>query len=163
MMISGDLICYNVSRIKQDAEREMRKKKEKTAEVVEIVQVTVEVKERKQASAQELIRRMLVDDFLFQAVSKRATSFGERILLRSADAGVEAQLGTYRICFYHNENGEETPENTLPTKRAPHCFDTDQRGLIKEYLIRAVGKPVGKKGRAKSNQIELFPAQQKAA
>ncbi|HEX8266869.1 MAG TPA: hypothetical protein VF596_15815 [Pyrinomonadaceae bacterium] len=142
----------------------MRKKKEKIAEVVEIVKA-VEVKERKQASAQELIRRVLVDDFLFQPVSKRATSFGERILLRSPEANVEAHLGVYRICFYLNEtqNGEESSPNNLPTKRAPRCFDTDHRGLIKEYLIRVVGQPVGKKGRAKSNQIELFPAQKEAA
>ena len=142
----------------------MRKKKEKIAEVVEIVKA-VEVKERKQASAQELIRRVLVDDFLFQPVSKRATSFGERILLRSPEANVEAHLGVYRICFYLNETevGEESSPNNLPTKRAPRCFDTDHRGLIKEYLIRVVGQPVGKKGRGKSNQIELFPAQKEAA
>ena len=142
----------------------MRKKKEKIAEVVEIVKA-VEVKERKQASAQELIRRVLVDDFLFQPVSKRATSFGERILLRSPEATVEAHLGVYRICFYLNEaqNGEDSMAINLPTKRAPRCFDTDQRSLIKEFLIRVVGQPVGKKGRVKSNQIELFPAQKEAA
>lgn len=142
----------------------MRKKKEKVAEVVEIVEA-VEVKVRKQASAQELIRRMLVDDFLFQSVSSRATSFGERMLLRSPGANVEAQLGVYRVCFYLNdtETGENSSPNNLPTKRAPRCFDTDHRGSIKEYLIRVVGQPVGKKGRAKSNQIELFPAQKEAA
>ncbi len=142
----------------------MRKKKEKIAEVVEIVKA-VEVKERKQASAQELIRRVLVDDFLFQPVSKRATSFGERILLRSPEANVEAQLGVYRVCFYLNETkaGEDFAVNSLPTKRAPRCFDTDQRSLIKEFLIRVLGKPVVKKGRAGSKQIELFPAKKEAA
>lgn len=142
----------------------MRKKKEKIAEVVEIAKA-VEVKERKQASAQELIRRMLVNDFLFQSVSKRATSFGERILLRSPEAKVEAQLGVYRICFYLNETEpqEELASGNLPTKRAPRCFDTDERSLIKEFLIRVVGKPVGKKSRAGSKQIELFSGQKEAA
>lgn len=139
----------------------MRKKKEKIAEVVEIEKV-VEVKERKQASAQELVRRTLVDDFLFQPISTRQTSFGERILLRSPESNVEAHLGVYRVCFYLNEIGEGSADD-LPTKRAPRCFHTDHRGLIKEYLIRVLGKPVGKKGRAKSNQIELFPTQVKAA
>jgi hypothetical protein len=132
----------------------MRKKKEKIAEVVEIAQV-VEVKERKQASPQELIRRTLVDDFLFQPVSTRTTSFGERILLRSPEANVEAHLGVYRVCFYLNETGAETTESS-PTKSAPRCFHTDHRGLIKEYLIRVLGKPVSKKARVKSKQIELF-------
>ena len=143
----------------------MRKKKEKVVEEIAEIAEVVEVKVRKQASAQELIRRMLVDDFLFQSVSTRSTSFGERMLLRSPEDNVEAQLGVYRICFYLNddENGENSSQNNLPTKRAPRCFDTDHRGLIKEYLIRVVGPPVGKKGRAKSNQIELFPAQKEAA
>ncbi|MDQ4119973.1 MAG: hypothetical protein M3209_00715 [Acidobacteriota bacterium] len=142
----------------------MRKKKEKIAEVAEIVKAAVEVKERKQASAQELIRRMLVNDFLFQSISKRATSFGERILLHSPEARVEAHLGVYRVCFYLNETTEQEPAaNNLPTKRVPRCFDTDQRSLIKEFLIRVVGKPVSKKGRAGSKQIELFPAQKEAA
>lgn len=140
----------------------MRKKKEKIAEVVEIAKV-VEVKERKQASAQELVRRTLVDDFLFQPISTRQTSFGERILLRSPESNVEAHLGVYRVCFYLNEIGEEPAADNSPTKRTPRCFHTDHRGLIKEYLIRVLGKPVGKKGRGKSNQIELFPTQIKAA
>lgn len=139
----------------------MRKKKEKTAEVVETTQV-VEVKERKQASPQELVRRALVDDFLFQPVSTRETSFGERILLRSPEANVEAHLGVYRVCFYLNEPGSENAD-VAPSKSAPRCFHTDHRGLIKEYLIRILGKPVSKKERRKSNQIELFPAQTKAA
>ena len=133
----------------------MRKKKEKIAEVVEIAN-TVEVKERKQASAQELIRRMLVDNFLFQPVSTRATSFGERILLRSAEDKVEAQLGVYRVCFYLNENGEEAAADNLPTKRAPRCFGTEERSLIREFLERVIGKPLSKKERARSKQIELF-------
>jgi hypothetical protein len=140
----------------------MRKKKEKVVEVVEIAKV-VEVKERKQASAQELVRRTLVDDFLFQPISTRQTSFGERILLRSPEANVEAHLGVYRVCFYLNETGKESAADNSPTKPAPRCFHTDHRGLIKDYLIRVLGKPVGKKGRGKSNQIELFPAQPKAA
>lgn len=142
----------------------MRKKKEEIVEVAE-VEKTVEVKERKQASAQELLRRMLVDNFLFQPVSTRATSFGERILLRSPEAKVEAQLGVYRVCFYLNEtdSGEEIVASSLPTKRAPRCFGTEERSLIREFLERAVGKPLSKKARAKSKQIELFPAQTKVA
>jgi hypothetical protein len=141
-----------------------RKKKETIVEVVETIEA-VEVKERKQASAQELIRRMLVDSFLFQPVSKRATSFGERILLRSPEANVEAHLGVYRVCFYLIETagGEEAESNKLPKKNAPRCFGTEQRGSVREFLERIVGKPLGKKARSRINQIELFPANDKAA
>lgn len=142
----------------------MSRKKKETIETVETVE-TIQVKERKQASAQELIRRMLVDNFLFQPISKRATSFGERMLLRSPEANVEAHLGVYRICFYLNESAgaEEVQSNSLPAKRAPRCFGTEERGSVREFLERIVGKPLGKKARSRINQIELFPANDKAA
>ena len=135
----------------------MRKKKEKVAEVVEIAKA-VEVKERKHASAQELIRRMLVESFLFQPISKRATSFGERLVLRAPEAGVEAQLGVYRVCFYF----DGAAERNLPTKRAPLCFDTEQRNDVRAFLEKIFGKPV-KKNAAKSKQRELFPLRKEAA
>lgn len=105
-------------------------------------------------SAQEQICKMLTNDFAFKSVSTKLTGFGERLLLR-CEAGLEAQLGVYRVCFYASESNAE---NKFPTARQPRCFDTDQRIEIKSFLEKYLGVQVKakKKIARKENAPTLF-------
>lgn len=108
-------------------------------------------------SAQEQIRKLLINDFAFKLISTKETGFGERLRLR-CDEGLEAQLGVYRICFYAAELPQIAEGKTFPTTRQPLCFDTDHRSEIKLFLEKAVGIKIQPKKRIarKSSAPTLF-------
>lgn len=94
-------------------------------------------------SAQDQIRKLLINDFYFALISTKETNFGKRLLLRS-EAGLEAQLGNYRVCFYAAEIADT--EKPFPANRNPLCFGTEHKSDISSFLEKSLGiKPKPKR------------------
>ncbi len=95
-------------------------------------------------SAQQQLRKILEKQFGFIFMSSKATVFGERWRLRCEDAGIEAQLGAHRICFYGykteaNSADELKTKTNLPATSRPLCFDTDEKTNICAFLEKTLG------------------------
>lgn len=94
-------------------------------------------------SAQQQLRKILEKQFGFMFVSSKATVFGERWRMRCEDAGIEAQLGAHRICFYAikseiNQADEPAINLGLPDTSRPLCFDTDEKTNIRIFLEKTL-------------------------
>ncbi len=89
-------------------------------------------------SAQQQLRKVLEKNYGFEFVSAKATGFGERWQMRCLDAGLEAQLGAHRVCFYaanfDNNEAETIVQSNLPTTARPLCFDIDEKTNIRTFL-----------------------------
>lgn len=94
-------------------------------------------------SAQQQLRKILEKQYGFEFVSVKATVFGERWLMRCKDAGIEAQLGAHRTCFYGvnseiNKSDEPKTAINLPDTSRPLCFDTDEKTHIRAFLEKTL-------------------------
>lgn len=89
-------------------------------------------------SAQQQLRKVLEKNYGFEFVSMKATGFGERWHMRCNEAGIEAQIGAHRICFYacslEKSEVDASLQNNLPTTLRPLCFDTDEKTNIRLFL-----------------------------
>ena len=94
-------------------------------------------------SAQKQLRKILEKQFGFVFVSSKVTGFGERWQMRCADAGIEAQLGVHRTCFYAIKSETSTVDEpkintSLPDTSRPLCFDTDEKTNICVFLEKTL-------------------------
>ena len=95
-------------------------------------------------SAQQQLRKILEKQFGFIFVQSKATVFGERWQMRCEDAGIEAQLGAHRICFYAIKRETDLADEIvgkkgLPDTSRPLCFDTDQKNNVCVFLEKTLG------------------------